>query len=88
MLATSLSRPVQLDRVAVFPVASFGSAMTPLYMMLGLWVGAVLLAVAIRVDVPAGSLPGTEPLTPDQTYLGRYGIFAVVGLGQRIALLP
>lgn len=82
MLATSLSRPVQLDRVAVFPVASFGSAMTPLYMMLGLWVGAVLLAVAIRVDVPAGSLPGTEPLTPDQTYLGRYGIFAVVGLGQ------
>lgn len=82
MLATSLSRPVQLDRVPVFPVASFGSAMTPLYMMLGLWVGAVLLAVAIRVDVPAGSLPGTELLTPDQTYLGRYGIFAVVGLGQ------
>ena len=82
MLATSLSRPVQLDRVPVFPVASFGSAMTPLYMMLGLWVGAVLLAVAIRVDVPAGSLPGAEPLTPDQTYLGRYGIFAVVGLGQ------
>lgn len=82
MLATSLSRPVELERVPVFSVASFGSAMTPLYMMLGLWVGAVLASVAIRVDVPAGSLPEREPLTPDQTYLGRYGIFALVGLAQ------
>ena len=82
MLATSLSRPVELERVPVFSVASFGSAMTPLYMMLGLWVGAVLASVAIRVDVPAGSLPESEPLTPNQTYLGRYGIFALVGLAQ------
>ncbi|ORI15418.1 YhgE/Pip domain-containing protein [Rhodococcus sp. 1168] len=82
MLATSLSKPVQLERVPVFAVASFGSAMTPLYMMLGLWVGALLAAVAIRVDVPAGALPEGEALTPDQTYIGRYGIFALVGFAQ------
>ncbi|KAA0918329.1 YhgE/Pip domain-containing protein [Dietzia sp. ANT_WB102] len=82
MLATSLSKPVELERVPVFSVASFGSAMTPLYMMLGLWVGALLASVAIRVDVPVGTLPGVEPLTPEQTYLGRYGIFALVGFAQ------
>lgn len=82
MLATSLSKPVQLERVPVFAVASFGSAMTPLYLMLGLWVGALLASVAIRVDVPVGALPQGESLTPDQTYIGRYGIFALVGFAQ------
>lgn len=82
MLAASLSKPVELERVPVFSVASFGSAMTPLYMMLGLWVGALLLSVAIRVDVPVGALLETEPLTPGQTYLGRYGIFALLGFAQ------
>jgi len=80
-LAASLAAPVGVDRIAVFPVASFGAAMAPFYAVLALWVGALLMTVAIRVDVPARVLPGRE-LTVNQAYLGRYGIFALLGLAQ------
>lgn len=82
VLATSLAAPVKVDRVAVFPVVSFGAGMTPLYLVLALWVGALLMTVAIRVDVPRDDLPGEPELTPTQKYLGRYGVFAILGLLQ------
>ena len=42
-LATFLSQPVGLDRVAVYPIANTGSAMAGFYTTLALWVGAVVL---------------------------------------------
>ncbi|HJC28638.1 MAG TPA: YhgE/Pip domain-containing protein [Candidatus Dietzia intestinipullorum] len=81
-LATSLSAPVELDRTPVFPVSSFGSAMTPLYTVLGLWVGALLIAVAIRGDVPEDALGSGSPVTETQAYLGRYGIVGLIGFLQ------
>lgn len=81
-VAASLAEPVRVDRVAIFPVVSFGAAMTPLYLILALWVGALLMTVAIRVDVTASTLPGFAELSPTQNYLGRYGVFALTGLAQ------
>ncbi|MFK3678021.1 YhgE/Pip family protein [Microbacterium sp. NPDC090218] len=86
VLATSLAEPVRVDRTAVFPVAGFGAAMAPLYMILALWVGALLMTVAIRIDVNAETLPDRPELTPTQKYLGRYGIFGLVGLAQSTLL--
>ncbi|MGO1318096.1 MAG: YhgE/Pip family protein, partial [Cellulomonadaceae bacterium] len=82
VLAGALAEPVGLDRVAVYPVTSFGAAMAPLYTVLALWVGALLMAVAIRTDVPRDVLPGRAELTPYQRFFGRYGIFAALGLLQ------
>jgi len=82
VLAASLADPVRVDRIAVFPVGSFGAAMAPLYTILALWVGALLMTVAIRVDVNGETLPDRAELTPTRKYLGRYGIFALVGLAQ------
>lgn len=62
VLATSLAEPVRVDRTAVFPVAGFGAAMAPLYTILALWVGALLMTVTIRVDVNSNTLPGTPNL--------------------------
>lgn len=81
-LAASLAEPVRVDRVAVFPVASFGAAMTPLYLTLALWVGALLMTVALRVDVRDDALPGDTPMSPTQKYLGRYALFGILGLAQ------
>lgn len=86
VLATSLAEPVRVDRTAVFPVAGFGAAMAPLYTVLALWVGALLMTVTIRVDVNHNTLPGTPELTTTQKYLGRYGIFGLVGLAQSTLL--
>ena len=82
VLAASLADPVRVDRIPVFPVASFGAAMAPLYTILALWVGALLMTVTIRVDVNGETLPDRPELTPTRKYLGRYGIFALVGLAQ------
>lgn len=82
VLATSLAEPVRVDRVAVFPVAGFGAGMAPLYTVLSLWVGALLMTVAIRVDVNRRTLPGRPELAPTQKYLGRYGLFGLIGLAQ------
>lgn len=81
-LAASLAEPIRVDRTAVFPIAGFGAGMAPLYTVLALWVGALLMTVTIRVDVTPQMLPGEPDLTPTQKYLGRYGIFGLIGLAQ------
>jgi len=86
VLAASLAEPVRVDRTAVFPVAGFGAAMAPLYTILALWVGALLMTVTIRVDVNHNTLPGAPAPTTTQKYLGRYGIFGLVGLAQSTLL--
>lgn len=82
VLAAHLAEPVALERVEVYSVVSFGAAMTPLYTVLALWVGALLISVSIRVDPPQGPESALPDLSPTQTYLGRFGIFAFVGFLQ------
>ncbi|RLK52241.1 YhgE/Pip domain-containing protein [Microbacterium telephonicum] len=82
VLATSLAEPIAVERTAVFSVVSFGAAMAPLYVVLALWVGSLLMTVAIRVDVKASALPDRPELSPTQKYLGRYGVFSLLGLAQ------
>ena len=86
VLATSLAEPLRVDRHAVFPIVGFGAGMAPLYSVLALWVGALLMTVTIRVDVNEETLPDRPELTPTEKYLGRYGIFALVGLAQSTLL--
>lgn len=86
LVAASLAAPVGVERHAVFPVSNFGTAMSPLYTMLALWVGALLMSVTIQVAVHDDALPGDEKLRPHQKYLGRYGIFAALGLAQSTLL--
>ena len=51
--ARLISSPVALERKAVFPVATFGVGMTPLFTVIALWVGALLAGVFLRTDVSA-----------------------------------
>ncbi|MEV8249459.1 YhgE/Pip domain-containing protein [Microbacterium sp. NPDC076768] len=82
ILASALSDPVGVDRVAVFPVVSFGAGMAPLYSTLALWVGALLLCVTLRVDPPARPFGGGPELKLHERFLGRYALFGLLGLLQ------
>ncbi|MDO5722127.1 MAG: YhgE/Pip domain-containing protein [Actinomycetaceae bacterium] len=75
--AAIVSAPVAMNRVPLFKVGSFGAAMTPLYCMLALWVGALLTSVAIRVNVPE-----QLGVSRSSAYLGRYLTYFLVGLLQ------
>lgn len=50
-LASQLASPVNVAKEEVYPVASFGAGMLPLYTTLALWVGAMLAAVILRPGV-------------------------------------
>ncbi len=81
-LATAVSAPVALDRIAVFPASNFGSQMAPLYATLGLWVGSLLLLVALKSTVSEKAQRELDHPRLHQLFLGHFGVFAVLSLAQ------
>lgn len=85
-LASALAAPVQLDRIAVFPADNFGSQMAPLYTTLALWIGSLLLVVAIKVNVSRKAQTELGYPKLRQLFLGRFGVFAFLSLLQSTVL--
>lgn len=81
-LAATLAAPVALTRTALYPVANFGSAMTPLYTFLPLWVGALLMAVTLKTTISRRRRAALDDPKPWQMFLGHFGVFAVIALLQ------
>ena len=81
-LAQALSAPVQLERHAVYPVNSFGSAMAPLYTTLALWIGALLIMVALKVTPCQRALDELDNPAPWQLFAGRFAVVAALSLLQ------
>ena len=47
-LAHALAAPVSIERTAVFPSQSFGASMAPLYTTLAIFIGSLLIMVAVK----------------------------------------
>ncbi len=85
-MASALSAPVQVERKAVFTSENFGSSMSPIYTTLALFVGAILIMVAMK---PAVSQRGEQRLRnpkPRHLYFGRFGVVALLSLCQSTLL--
>ena len=80
--AAVLSAPVTLERKAVYPVENFGSAMSPLYTSLALWIGSLLMMVALRALPGERSLRRLQNSTLAQQFCGRFGVVALISLCQ------
>ena len=76
----ALSAPVELDRHAVYPVDNFGSAMSPLYTTLALWIGALLMMVTLKVNPSQRTVRELDNPTPQQLFIGRFGVVALLSL--------
>lgn len=74
------SEPVKIDTVEVYPIANYGSAMTPFYTVLALWVGALLLTALVKVKAEPKNLQGVKL---HQLYFGRYLLFSYSGRYRR-----
>jgi putative membrane protein len=85
-LASFLSSPVELDREALYPVENNGSAMTPYYTTMALWVGGTLMGVLFYVAVSKKALEETAA-GPTAAYFGRLSFFVCLGLVQALLLL-
>ncbi len=82
VLAQALSAPVQLDRQAVYPVSNFGSAMAPLYTTLALWIGSLLIMVALKISPCQRALAELGDPAPWQLFAGRFAVVAALSLLQ------
>ncbi|AIQ63114.1 hypothetical protein PSTEL_08415 [Paenibacillus stellifer] len=75
-----LADPVSLKEENLFPIPNYGSAMTPFYLVLSLWVGGTLMVALLKTGVPDRG----KVYKPYQIFLGRLLTFLTVGLLQAL----
>ena len=90
-LAERLVTPLQINNHALFPVANYGSSMAPFFTVLSLWVGALVIVSTMHLRLSkkrVAELKEKYPkVKPFQEYLGRYGLFGLIGLMQSVLVL-
>ena len=63
---------VQTTVNKVYPIANYGSAMTPFYTVLAIWVGGVILSSLVKIHARTEGLVAPRPA---ELYFGRYLFF-------------
>ena len=91
LLAQHMANPTAVKREPLNEVNSFGTGMTPLYGSLALWVGALITSVVVHTRISESREETEEALDPKrysraQAYLGRFGIFAMIGTAQSLLM--
>lgn len=74
--------PVKLDRHAEFSTNSYGSQVTPFYIVLSMWVGALITCVMINT----GTSIGTK-YKPHEMYFGKLLLFNIMAILQTTVTL-
>ncbi|MFE4813099.1 YhgE/Pip family protein [Peribacillus simplex] len=74
------SEPVLLNKHSLFPIPNYGSAMSPFFTALSLWVGGTILISMLSVSV------SQKVYSPYQIYIGRYLIFFIIGVMQALGV--
>ena len=69
--------PIKLDRHEVYPVPDYGSGVSPFYIVLSMWVGALITCVLI----PPKSSEGT-PYSPFEMYAGNLLLYVTLSILQ------
>lgn len=80
-LADYLTSPVDMRTEIVYEISDYGSAMSPYYIMLALFVGSLLAATMIKVPVNYPELGRTRGI---QRYFGRFTLFLGIGILQAL----
>ena len=75
---------VQTSVNAVYPIANYGSAMTPFYTVLAIWVGGVILSSLIKIHARTEGLIDPKPA---ELYFGRYLFFFVLSQIQAVVIV-
>ena len=74
------AEPVTLEENRLYPIPNYGSAMSPFFTTLSLWVGALLLVSLLSVDVHDEE----RSFRSIEVYFGRYFTFLTIALFQAL----
>lgn len=80
--AEFFANPVQLSENKLYHIKNYGSAMTPFYTVLSIWVGALLMSslLTTKVEDEEGKYK------PCEKYFGRWILFLVISLLQTLVI--
>lgn len=84
-LGTFLAEPVTYSTNRIHPIENYGSAMSPFYSSLGFWVGGIVLAAVLNVELSKKQKERLNNPNTTQTFFGRY--LTVFFIGQIQALI-
>ncbi|ODV57046.1 YhgE/Pip domain-containing protein [Lysinibacillus fusiformis] len=73
--------PIKLKEHRIFPIANYGTAMTPFYTVLSIWVGCLLLISLLSVNLHENS-----PYSIREIYFGRLLTFATLSIIQTLII--
>lgn len=74
-LGAYFASPVTMETIAMYPVATYGSAMTPFYSTLAIWVGSTILVALVKVKASPKNLKNVQSY---QLYFGRCLLFLLL----------
>ena len=84
--AEFIATPVEVEQIDVYPAVNYGTAVTPFYTELALWVGGIVLVALMKVHVDNN--PKMELMAkPHELYLGRFLLFFVMGQIQSLIIV-
>jgi putative membrane protein len=73
--------PVQLHKTSIYPVENYGSALSPFYIAISLWIGGIISVAMIKMRVRS-----TKKYHTTSVYLGRMGIFLIISFLQGLVV--
>ncbi|MEG0919400.1 MAG: YhgE/Pip domain-containing protein [Anaerovoracaceae bacterium] len=79
-----MSSPVNIKNKEMFSIANYGSAMTPFYSILAIWVGAIVLVAIFKTNVKEDEK--IYNIRHHESYFGRYLLFFIVGQLQALII--
>lgn len=82
-LASFISAPVAITTEDLYPITNYGSAMSPFYSVLSIWVGALILVAIIHVKLHP--FDGIK-VNSVEAFFGRYITFFLIGQAQALLI--
>lgn len=85
-LGSFVSSPVEITTEKLYPIDHYGSAASPFYVVLSIWVGGLILVAIMHTPVhKAEDIP--ENAKPYQKFFGRYFTFFAIGQLQTLLMV-
>lgn len=74
--------PVKLDKHELFSVPDYGSQVSPFYLVLSMWVGALITSAMLKTGISKGT-----KYSPLEMYFGKLGLFVALSILQALVTL-
>lgn len=84
LMGDFISSPFNFKQESIYPVANYGSGMTPVYSVLAFWVGVLLLTSLLKTE--SAYFEGIERMTSREKYFGKMLTFVFLGFIQSLII--